>query len=298
MRVLSLFDPWKNKLCTCPTKYSLNPYTGCDHRCRYCYITSYIPKAFEVRPKSNLIINLKKDLRKINPRIPISMSNSSDPYPTIEKQVLLTRKVLETLMEYNTKLLITTKSDIVLRDIDILKKLSAAVMITITTMNNEIAKKLEPFAPSPTMRIKAIEKLSKEGIPVGIRLDPIIIGINDSEENILDVIRLASAAGAKHIVASTYKPRADNWIRMKTAFPDIMEKTKHLYSDTIGHTKYLTKQLRRKLMVQVRQIAEEYKLTFATCREGFIDLHTAKSCDGTHLIPNRNKNNKNLVHYF
>ncbi|HIP89296.1 MAG TPA: radical SAM protein, partial [Thermococcus paralvinellae] len=70
------FDPWKSKLCTCPFKYTLNIYTGCDHSCVYCYITAYIPKAFNVRVKENLLLNLEKELRKIE-RFIISLSYSS-----------------------------------------------------------------------------------------------------------------------------------------------------------------------------------------------------------------------------
>ncbi|MBI5253313.1 MAG: radical SAM protein, partial [Euryarchaeota archaeon] len=81
---ITYFDPWRDPLCTCPRKYSLNPYTGCEHRCVYCYITSYIPRGFECRIKKNLLGEVKRDRKKLNKKIPISMSNSSDPYTTME----------------------------------------------------------------------------------------------------------------------------------------------------------------------------------------------------------------------
>ncbi|MDI6639569.1 MAG: hypothetical protein QMD78_01965, partial [Methanocellales archaeon] len=90
MDVIRKFDPWGDPLCTCPPKYSFSPYTGCSHRCAYCYITSYIPNAFNCRPKKDLLKRVKKDVSKVDLAIPISISNSSDPYPPEEKDVLLT----------------------------------------------------------------------------------------------------------------------------------------------------------------------------------------------------------------
>lgn len=143
------FDPWKSKLCTCPFKYTLNPYTGCDHACVYCYITSYIPNAFKVRPKKNLLIQVERELRKFDKRYIIAMSYSSDPYPTIEKELGITRKVLELFRRYDVRCLILTKSDIFERDIDILKELRCAVGVTVTTIDERKAKLLEPNAPLP-----------------------------------------------------------------------------------------------------------------------------------------------------
>lgn len=295
MALITWFDPWKNALCTCPKKYSLNPYTGCDHFCRYCYITSYIPRGFSVREKKNYFQRLRKELPRINFNFPIAMSNSSDPYPRIEKTQKITRKTLEIMKDFPVKLIITTKSDIIARDVDLLKEMQVAVMFTITTLDEDIATKLEPYAPLPHQRIDAAKKLIENGVPVGVRLDPIILGINDSYESIKSIIKDCARIRCKHVVSSTYKPRPDNWKRMSSAFPEIMKKTKKFYTEKIGHTTYLQKNYRRKIMETVRNLAGEYKLTFATCREGFVDLHTAKSCDGTHLIPIRREIDNKIV---
>lgn len=284
MGLIRSFDPWKNPLCSCPRKYSLNPYTGCDHKCRYCYITSYIYDAFNIREKVNLIKRVKEEIKKLDLRIPFSIANSSDPYPTIEREKKHTRHVLTILAHYNAKVLITTKSDIVVRDIDILSNMKSAVMFTITTLNEEIVAKLEPYAPSPKQRLKAMREISKK-IPTGVRIDPIIFGINSDESDLEKLVKTVADTGAVHIVSSTYKPRADNWLRMVETFPDIMKKTKHLYSERVGRTRYLNSKIRREILELVKYYADKYKVTFATCREGFLDLHTAKSCDGTHLIP-------------
>ncbi|MGQ4833098.1 MAG: SPL family radical SAM protein [Candidatus Asgardarchaeia archaeon] len=283
------FDPWKSPLCTCPKKYSFNPYTGCDHACIYCYITSYIPNAFKVREKKDLLRRLYRELKRLDFSYPISMSNSSDPYPTIERTKKLTRAALEILHKFPVKLLITTKSDIVVRDVDILKNMKVAVMITITTLDANLARKLEPNAPSPLDRLKAIRVLSSERIPVGIRLDPIIPYVNDSYESFETIINKAKEAGAKHIVSSTFKPRPDSWKRLVSVFPELAPRIKSLYTTRLGMTWYLKKEVRLKYMQQVKKLADYYSMSFATCREGFIFLHTAKSCDGTHLIELKNR---------
>jgi DNA repair photolyase len=106
--LITKFDPWNSKLCTCPFKLTLNPYTGCEHACVYCYASSYIPNFFDCRPKKNLIPCLEKEAKNLKGEL-ISISNSSDPYPSIEKKLLLTRKCLEILSKANCKVQIITK---------------------------------------------------------------------------------------------------------------------------------------------------------------------------------------------
>ena len=288
MQVIRPFDPWKGPLCTCPRKYTLNPYTGCSHCCIYCYITSYIPNAFNCRPKENLLVKVRRDIRKIDRSIVISMSNSSDPYPSIEKDLCLTRKVLRIFRDYDLRVLIITKSDLVVRDVDILSSMRSSVSFTITTMDEEIASRLEPFAPDPWKRVDAIEKLVKEGVKVSVRLDPIIPYLNDSEKNIEEVISAVEDAGALHIVTSTFKPKFDSWKRFEKVFPEIANKLYNYYfklGRKVGSSRYLPLSIRKELMEKVRKIAIKYGLSFATCREGFPKLRTAPSCDGSHLVP-------------
>ena len=288
MQVIKPFDPWKNPLCTCPPKYTLNPYTGCTHQCIYCYITSYIPHAFNCRPKEKLLEKIRKDIRKIDKNLVVSMSNSSDPYPSIEKDLKLTRRILELFKKYDVRVLIITKSDLVVRDVDILSSMRSSVSFTITTVNEEIAATLEPYAPSPWKRIDAIRKLVEKGVKVSVRVDPIILGLNSSEKDIEDVVSAVAEAGALHIVSSTFKPKFDSWRRFEKRFPTISRKLYKYYfklGEKVGASRYLPSSIRRKLMKKVRKIAAKHGLTFATCREGFSELHLAPSCDGSHLVP-------------
>lgn len=284
MDVIRDFDPWGDPLCTCPKKYGFNPYTGCPYRCRYCYITSYIPRAFECRPKENLVARVERDLRHIDRRRVISMSNSSDPYPPHEEKMKLTRSCLKIFMRYGCRLLVVTKSDLVARDVDLLSRMRSAVSITITTLDLNLSRKLEPNAPSPQRRLKAVEKLARENIPVALRLDPIFPSLNEEVENL---VQAAAERGVEHVTSSTFKPRPDSWRRMSETFPETMEKLESLYfrqGKKHRNCWYLPRAIRRELMNRAKRACEKLSLTFAPCREGFNDLITAPSCDGSHLI--------------
>jgi len=280
MYYIKEFDPWSSSLCTCPPKYSLNPYTGCDHSCIYCYITSYIPNAFHVRIKKDLIRKLKVDIKNIDKNRIISISNSSDPYPAIEKEFMITRKILEILAQNHIKYQIITKSDLVLRDRDILKESRCCVAITLTTLQNEVARKLEPNAPSPTRRIKALEKLHYNGISVIARIDPIIPFLNDKE--IKPLIKKVSFVD--HVVASTFKPRFDSWKRFSSVFPDAAKMLWDYYfkkGEKVCNSWYLPEEIRHKLLRRIRKIVEDRDISFGSCRENF---YSYPCCDGSYLI--------------
>ncbi len=280
MDVIKPFDPWEGSLCTCRDKFSLNPYTGCSHGCIYCYITSYIPNAFKCRPKKDLLRRVQRDLKHIERKV-ISISNSSDPYPPMEKNYGLTRQVLEMLCKNDHPALIVTKSDLVARDVDIIGTFPCAVMFTITILKRE-HKKLEPHAPSPKRRLIAMKKLSEKGVPVGLRLDPIIPGLSSDFK---EVIAKASEAGASHVVSSTFKPRPDCWKRFKVVFPDLANELHPFYFDKGERhqgSRYLPKRLRESLLKDVKTEALGQGMSFGVCREG-LNLNTAKSCDGSHL---------------
>ena len=172
------------RLCTCPPKLTFNPYTGCDHNCVYCYASSYIPNFKDLRPKKDLLIVLKREAAKLKGEI-ISIANSSDPYPRVEAYEGLTRRCLEVLSESNCKIQIITKSNIVTRDDDLLSKIPSTVALTITTDDDSIAKLIEPSAPLPSQRLRAAQDLTKAGIPVSVRIDPIIPLVNDQPQKLL-----------------------------------------------------------------------------------------------------------------
>lgn len=279
-RYLRPFDPWKSPLCTCPFKYTLNVYTGCDHGCVYCYITSYIPNAFKVRKKEKLLSILERELRKFDKRYVVAVSYSSDPYPTIEEELGITRKVLELFKRYDVRCLLLTKSDIFKRNLDILSELRCAVGITVTTVEERKARLLEPNAPAPDKRIRALRKAKKAGLPVYARIDPIIPFYTwDDFEETLNALDFVS-----HITVSTLKPRPDSKRRMFTKFPELMERLWPLYlqGDKIGGYYYLPRELRLKILMKAEKKVTEKGITFGSCREGYRSYPT---CDGSHLVP-------------
>ncbi len=284
MPLITSFDPWRSSLCICPPKLTFNPYTGCDHNCLYCYATSYIPNHQKCHPKKDLLGSLKREAAKLCGET-ISMCNSSDPYPKIEATEGLTRRCLEELSECNCRIQIITKSNLVTRDGDLLTKVPATVALTITTLDDQLARILEPHAPSPNQRIRAAQDLIQAGVPVSARIDPIIPNLNDQPQKLLEEL---AAVGVKHVTVSTYKAKPDNWARLAKAFPDQMAVLKPMYfvkGERVGGNVLLPKDFRFKMLKSVRDLAEAQGLRFGVCREGLPQLNTA-ACDGSWLMPN------------
>ena len=283
MFYIKKFDPWQSRLCTCPSKWTFNPYTGCSHRCIYCYASTYIKKFFDPRPKK---INLKffeEEARKIRGML-ISISNSTDPYQSLEKEMKITRKILEILIRNKVRIEIVTKSDLILRDLNVIKGREVVVLFTITTLNEKIAKKIEPFAPLPKRRIKAIKVLVNEGIPVVVRYDPIIPFLNDKERKL---VKKLGRLGVKQIISSTLKIKPKIWQRISIKLPKIAEKLRPLYfekGEKIGSYYYLPRDFREKILRNIKTWVEESGMYFSVCREGLNYMNSAKTCDGSWLI--------------
>ncbi len=279
MDVLRPFDPWKSPLCTCPRKYSLHPYTGCSHLCLYCYATSYIGRKPSTI-KRKFLQRLKKDLKRADPRIPVELSTSSDPYPPEELSLGITRESLELLRGEGFRVLITTKGVGFVRD----EGLYQGAMVTITTLDKELASKLEPRAPSPDKRLDALSSIESRK---GVRIDPIIPFLTDDIRSLKDLIKSVRDTGAEHIVFSTYKAKPDNFKRIVLAFPEMSELWRSLYykeGEKISGYRYLKAKLRYRILKPLVEETLRLGMTASVCREGFPDLLMAPSCDGTHLL--------------
>ena len=282
---LHIFDPWNFPLCTCPEKYSVDPYTGCEHRCIYCYITSYIPDPWRVRPKRDFLRLFERDLKKAK-KLPISISNSSDPYPRMEREKRITRGALELMKKYDFPVLVLTKSNLVERDADILSSMSSVVAITITTLDDNLAKRLEPIDPSPEKRLKALVYLVSKSVHTIVRLDPIIPTINDNMREIEYLIKALANIGVEQIISSIYKAKPDNFSRITGVFKNSAYKLKEIYyqdGEIVRGIRYAPKELRFKILKNVRDSANKYGIPFSVCREG-LPLNTANTCDGSHLL--------------
>lgn len=237
-------------------------------------------------------MKLKRDLLRVKPGSIIELSTSSDPYPPVEEKLLLTRRSLELLVEHDVKILITTKSDLVTRDIDLLRDHSSAVMITITTLDDKLAGLIEPGALPPSRRINVVSVLSKMGIPVGVRIDPIIPYVDDDEYEVIELAQRVVDSGALHIVTSTHKAKWDNLRRLCERMPDISSKLSSLYREKgirIRSYIYLPENHRRRLIKPVIETTMRLDIIYATCREILGPYyHRAPSCSGSHLVVSGN----------
>ncbi len=187
-------------------RYNMNLYRGCEHRCVYCDSRSdcYGIEHFdqELLVKVNAIELLEKELPRKRIKGTISTGAMTDPYTPAEKEYRLTRQALELIDRFGFGVHITTKSDLITRDIDVLSHISrirASVSFTLTTTDDELARKVEPGAPSPSRRLEAMARLTEAGVHVGVDMMPILPFIEDTEENILSIVRRASEVGAKYI---------------------------------------------------------------------------------------------------
>jgi DNA repair photolyase len=198
-----------------PFSQSINPYKGCEHGCIYCYARpshAYLNLSPGLDFETKIFYKdrgpelLEQELRRPSYRPQaITLGANTDPYQPAERGLKITRGLLEVLNRFNHPVSIITKSTLVTRDADILAEMAqknlVAVMVTITTLNNELKRTLEPRAPAGSQRLKAIETLTKAGVPVGVMTAPIIPVVNDAEmETILEKAHDAGAAGAGYVL--------------------------------------------------------------------------------------------------
>ncbi|NQU57441.1 MAG: PA0069 family radical SAM protein [Rhodospirillales bacterium] len=204
-----------NKSPDLPFDRSINPYRGCEHGCAYCYarpshatmgLSPGLDFESKLFAKSNIAEALERDLRKPGYRAQgIMLGANTDPYQPIERAHRLTRQVLEVLAAYQHPVAIVTKSNLVLRDLDILGPMAekglASVAVSVTTLDRHLSRKLEPRAPTPDKRLQAIRDLSAAGIPVSVFASPMIPFLNDAElEAILEAGVEAGATSASYIL--------------------------------------------------------------------------------------------------
>lgn len=186
--------------------YNMNLYRGCSHRCIYCDSRSscyHIDNFDTVRGKKNVIDILEHELSKKRSKGVIGIGSMSDTYNPQEINYEQTRQALKLISKYGYGVSIDTKSDLILRDIDLLKEINSKnnviIKFTITTPNDELSKIIEPNVCVSSKRLQAIKTLSNNGIFVGIMMNPVLPFITDKEEDIKKLVKLAYENGAKFI---------------------------------------------------------------------------------------------------
>ena len=188
--------------------YNMNIYKGCPHGCIYCDSRSecYGVEDFDtVRAKENSTAIIRKDLKSKRKKGVIGTGAMSDPYNIFEKKFEYTRQALKLVDEFGFGIGIATKSPLITRDIDIFKRIQShspvLIKITITTYDDQLCRLIEPNVAPSSQRFAAISRLSSEGIYTGILLMPVLPFINDTEDNIKNIVKKAYQCGAKFIFA-------------------------------------------------------------------------------------------------
>lgn len=178
--------------------YNMNLYRGCCHGCIYCDSRSdcyHVDNFDTVRAKANTEIMLYNELRSKRKKGVVGIGAMSDTYNPFEKELEITRQALQQIANQGFGVCIETKSDMILRDIDLLKQItrqhSAIVKLTVTTWDDALSRKIEPYAPVSSIRLKAIKKMSDEGLYAGMLMMPLLPFINDSIEDIKKLVALA-----------------------------------------------------------------------------------------------------------
>jgi DNA repair photolyase len=219
-----------------PFEQSINPYRGCEHACIYCFARpthAYLGLSpgldFETKlfRKRNAAELLAKELRaRTYVCKPLALGANTDPYQPIEREELITRRILEVCRDFGQPVGIITKSALVTRDLDILAPMAAkglaSVALSITTLNRDLARRMEPRASTPPKRLAAVQTLADAGVPVAVLASPMIPALNDHElEAILEAAKAAGATRASYILLRLpleIKQLFQEWLREH--FPD------------------------------------------------------------------------------
>lgn len=260
--------------------YNMNIYRGCCHGCIYCDSRSecyQVDNFDEVRAKENALTIIARELKSKRKTGVIGTGAMSDPYNPFEKEFKLTRGALELINHYGFGVSITTKSNLILRDMDILKAISGhspvLVKMTITTADDQLCKKIEPNVALSSERFTTIKKLTDQGIFAGVLLMPVLPFIEDTEENINSIIKLAYESGAKFIYPAfgvTLRQNQREWYynKLDELFPSIKEKYIHQYGNTYECRSPKARELwklfkeecdKRGILYKMDEIIENYK---------------------------------------
>jgi DNA repair photolyase len=200
---------------TLPFTWAINPYRGCEFACKYCY-ARYTHEFMEMSDldferkifvKQHAADLLRQELKKVKPGEEIAIGTATDPYQPAERRYEITRAILEEFARHRGfELGIVTKSNLVVRDAELLREISrhnqVFVNLTITTVNTELARILEPRAPRPDLRLDAVRQLNLAGVAAGVICAPVLPGITDAPPDLEALVAAAAQAGAKAIFAN------------------------------------------------------------------------------------------------
>jgi DNA repair photolyase len=255
-----------------PFEWSLNPWSGCAHKCVYCFARAYHARYREknvgsdfdsnVEVRVNIAEVLRKELHRRRDGS-LAIGTATDPYQPIEGKYKLTRRCLEALVEYPMPTSIVTKGPLVVRDIDVLKKLDEkselTVYFSVPCVDEQIVRTTDPGTAPPRQRLRALRMLREAGLDAAVLCMPVLPGISDSEESLDAAARAASEAGA---TAFRHRPlKIDVEIQqyyqdfLETEFPALVPRYAKLYEGGV----HPAKDYERDLEDRVRRVRARYE---------------------------------------
>lgn len=257
-----------------PFPWMINPYRGCEFACKYCY-ARYTHEFMELRDgldferkiyvKQHTAWLLRQELKKVRPGEEIAIGTATDPYQPAERRFGITRAILQEFARHKGFTMgLVTKSNLVLRDLELLKAIGMenqiSVCMTVTTVRADLARILEPRAPRPDLRLMAVRKLVEAGIHAGINCAPVLPGITDAPADLEKAIKAAAEAGAKfvHVNPLFLKPCSE-----KVFMPFLEEKFPQLvamYRERYANRAYLPEGYHKRIGELVKKLREKYKI--------------------------------------
>ena len=255
-----------------PFTWTINPYRGCEFACKYCY-ARYTHEFMELRDgvdfeqkifvKQHAADLLRQELRHVKAGEDIAIGTATDPYQPAERRFEVTRAILEELARHRgLEIGIVTKSNLVLRDIEVLQQVAENnrlfVNITITTLNVDLARILEPRAPRPDLRLEAMKKLNQAGIAAGVICAPVLPGITDSPRELEALVRATAEAGGKYVYANPLflKPCSSAVFMpfLEKEFPQLVDSYQKRYKDRA----FLPESYRKRLSELMKRLREKH----------------------------------------
>jgi len=257
-----------------PFTWTINPYRGCEFGCKYCY-ARYTHEFMEMRNslefeqkiyvKQQAAWLLRHDLKKVKPGESIALGTATDPYQPAERRYGITRAILEEFAQHaSLELGIVTKSNLILRDAELLQRVAKqnrlAINLTITTLDTNLARILEPRAPRPDLRIEAVRKLSAAGLRVGVICAPVLPGITDSPADLESLVKEVARAGAAWIYTNPLflKPCSEKVFIpfLEKEFPHLAENYRQRYQSRA----FSPDSYRKRISSLVAALREKYGL--------------------------------------
>jgi DNA repair photolyase len=256
-----------------PFDWSLNPWSGCAHKCVYCFARAYHARYHEknvgsdfdsnVEVRVNIADVLRKELQRRRREGSLAIGTATDPYQPIEGKYRLTRRCLEALVDYPMPTGIVTKGPLVVRDIDVLKQLDEktdlTVYFSVPCVDEEIVRKTDPGTAPPRQRLRALSMLREAGLDAAVLCMPVLPGISDSEDSLDAAARAASEAGATAFRHRPLKIDAEIWDYynefLAAEFPVLVPRYAELYRGGALPTKDYERQLEER----VRRVRARYE---------------------------------------